>query len=221
MAQINWGEDLNKFFNSDLKTVFKNIFKFPTTAVEKINNERAVQSVVFPICAWVLSYLLLLLINVLFLGTKTVWGDESMLSVMGFGLFLKMSLTGLLFPAFLTILTILFTAIKGKTDAEGALWHSGIHALNFTLVWLIYLLCGLIFTNPGTFIAIVLAVALLVYPISMGINLMRQYLHYADNEGCNSFSWWSAPAIVAGSLGLVIWIMSEMGSQMVPMEKMF
>ena len=79
MAKINWGEDINKFFNSDLKTVFKNIFKFPTTAVEKINNERAVQSAVFPICAWVLSYLLLLLINVLFLGTKTVWGDESML----------------------------------------------------------------------------------------------------------------------------------------------
>lgn len=58
------------------------------------------------------------------------------------------------------------------------------------------------------------------YPLSMGISLMRQYLHSADNE-CNGFSWWSAPLIVAGSLGLAVWIMAEMDSQMVPMGRMF
>ncbi len=223
MEKINLSEDLNKFFNSDLKTVFKNIFKFPTTAVEKIDNERAVNSLMFPICAWVLSYLIVLLVNVLFIGTKTVWGDETLLSVAGFGLFLKASLIVLFFAAFLTILTVLFMAFKGKADAVGAFWHSGIHALNFALVWVILQVFTAIFIGskePGAFGLIVDILCCVVYPLSMGISLMRQYLHSADNE-CNGFSWWSAPLIVAGSLGLAVWIMAEMDSQMVPMGRMF
>ena len=223
MAQINWNEDINKFFNNDLKVIFRNIFKFPTTAWERIKNEAVVKSAASPVCAWVLTYLIVLLANVLFLGTKSVgWGSATMLSVAGFGYFLKMSLMPLFFVLFLTILSIVFMAVKGKADVEGAFYHSGIHAVNFSLVWLLGHLMVLIFSNgnPGVFGAIIIILCLVVYPLSMGITLMRQYLHSAEAEDSNSFSWWSSPVVVAGSLGLAIWIMSEMGSAL-NLGKMF
>lgn len=224
MAQINWSEDINKFFNNDLKVILKNIFKFPTTAVERINNESVVKSMAAPLCAWVMCYILVLLSNVLFLGTKSAgWGGQTVLSLMGFGKFLEMSLLPIFFVLFLTILSVVFMAFKGKADVEGAFYHSGIHAVNFTLVWILFQFMALIFSsgNPGVGGSMVIILSCLVYPLSMAITLMRQYLHTAEEESSNGFSWWSAPLVVAGSLALAVWILTEMNANMIPLGKIF
>lgn len=193
MAQINWSEDIQNFFNHDIGNIFKNIFKFPTTCIKRIREESQVKSVVTPLITLFFSFIFCTLFTLM-------WGID-------FGNSVLAGLIPVFYMIFLAIFFFIAMAIKGKADISTAFSHTSTHGLNFTLVWFLISLCFLI--GFSKFIAILLML-IIVYGISMGISNTRQSLGgIIDEEDKEAFTWWISPAVVLISLYLAFLIFGK------------
>lgn len=198
MATINWGEDLQNFFNIDLAKMITNLFKFPATCLKRINEECKVKSVVAPLIMLVLGYIVTTLMN-LIMGVP-------------FGYAAQMALAIVFFVVFICALTFVALSIKGKSDINLAFEHTTIHSLVFMLFYIAFALMCLIsgesvsavgrMDNAGFFAILILLC--IVYGLAMGISCMRQLLCTTEGEGKESYGWWISPCIVVVSLVLAI-----------------
>lgn len=204
MAQINWGEDIQNFFNNDLAKMVTNLFKFPTNCLAKINEVCKVKSIVLPLMTLVVSYIV----------------STLMFLIMGidFGGSAKMALLPVFFVAFLCILTFGVLAAKGKSDINIALNHTTVHSLIFTVFIIVIALFVLISGNGvkavfnilGSGFWAVFIILAITYGLSLGISSMRQLMK--DNlPGNDNFAWWISPCVVVVSLALAVFISVKMG----------
>ena len=203
MAQINWGEDIQNFFNNDLAKMVTNLFKFPTNCLAKINEVCKVKSIVLPLMTLVVSYIV----------------STLMFLIMGadFGGAAQLALLPVFFVAFICILTFGVMAAKGKSDINLALNHTTVHSLIFT-IFIIAIALFVLISGDGlkAFFALassdfwgILMVLAITYGLSLGISSMRQLLK--DNlPGNDSFAWWISPCIVVVSLFLAFFIAGKM-----------
>ena len=201
MAQINWGEDLQNFFNHDIGNMFKNMFKFPTTCIKRIQEESKVKSLVTPICALLISFIFCTLF--------------ALMLELDFGDAVLVGLIPVFYMVFLAILLFVMMAVKGKPDIMTALSHTSVHGLNYTVVMLLFSLLSLMDTSK--FLVIIMALVL-VYGMSMGISNIRQSLGILDEENKEAFTWWISPAVVLLSLYLAFLIF---GKTFDPMSLLF
>ena len=202
MAQINWGEDIQNFFNNDLAKMVLNLVKFPTTCLKKFNEACKVKSIVAPLMMISVGYVVSLLMF-LIMGAK--FGGAALLSLLP-----------IFFVTFLCGLTFAALAAKGKADIFAALNHTTVHTLIFTLcivvLGLIVLIAGggpMALLKIGTDFWGIISLLMFVYGLSLGITCMRQMMTTVEGEGKESFAWWISPAIVVVSLALAIFICTK------------
>lgn len=201
MAQINWGEDIQNFFNNDLAKMVSNLFKFPTTCLNKFNEDCKVKTVVLPLMTLVVGYIITTLMFLI-------------MGMPNFGYSLEMALLLPFFIVFLCILTFVVMAAKGKSDIGLALQHTAIHSLIFTLAFVVVALFVLIsgdglralynIFDSGFWAVFIILV--IVYALALGISCVRQLMNTLDGEGKEAFAWWISPCVVVVSLALAIFI---------------
>ena len=192
MAQINFGEDLQNFFNHDIGNMFKNMFKFPTTSVMRIENESKVKSIMAPLCTLVISYLVCMLLPLMY---KTPFKYCALIA-----------LVPVLYMVFLTVFAFIVMAIKGKGDILKAFSITTIHAYNYTLFMIVISI--ILLFNPNKFLAIVFLL-IIVYGLTMAISNMRQALSTIESEGQEAYTWWLAPVAVVLPLFLSMYLVGK------------
>ena len=202
MAQINWGEDIQNFFNNDLAKMVGNLFKFPTTCLSKFADACKVKSVVMPLMALVVGYIVTTL----------------MFLIMGvdFGSAAKSGLLLVFFVVVLCILTFAALAAKGKSDINMALDHTAIHSFIFTISMVFLGLIVLIegdgpyaILKLGTDFWGIVMLLVIVYGLSLGISCMRQLMSTVEGEGKESYAWWISPCVVVVALALGIYLATK------------
>lgn len=204
MAQINWGEDIQNFFNNDLAKMVSTLFKFPTTCLAKFNDVCKVKTLVQPLMALVVGYIITTL---MFLIMGADFGDAA-----------KTALLLPFFIVFLCALTFVVMAAKGKSDINIALQHTSIHSLIFSLAFVVIALFCLIsgdgvkalFNIVSSGFWAVFIILVIVYALALGISCMRQLMNTLEGEGKESFAWWISPCVVVVSLALAVFIATKM-----------
>lgn len=204
MAQINWSEDIQNFFNNDLAKMVVNLFKFPATCLKKINEDCKVKTIVAPLMMLVLCYIVSTL---MFLLMKVPFGYAA-----------QMALMLVFFVIFLCGLSFVVLAIKGKSDINLALNSTTPHMLIFTIFLVVLALIVLILgEGPWTLLKIgddfwgIVIILVVVYGVALGISCVRQLLmNNIEDEGKETYAWWLSPCVVVLSLVLAIFISNQL-----------
>ncbi len=207
MAQVDWGGDIQKFFNNDLKCMFANMFKHPTSCISRLDSKCQVKSIVSPIMMVAISFVVIILMSLIFTAIQGIS------SYVNFGFHIKTALLPVFFCLFYTLFVFVAMAIKSPADIAVAFNNSAIHVLNLTLAFIVVYLVvsifgGNIMSMKGSTFMLIIETLILIYSMSIGIGNVRQTL---TNANCGeSYSWWIAPLVVVIPLALSIWIVTKL-----------
>lgn len=212
MEQNNNGGSLSKFFQNDLKAIFKSLFTKPSSCVENLVRGADGASFATPLWMLLLTFLVTMLMSWFSLMKTglTEWMEAGDI----FGACFKSGLMPLIFIAILTVLQFVAMAIKGCSDFKLAFFNITPHMMVYCMLLVLITLIVIIFggnREPGTFMTILL-IAILLYSFTWGIGNIRQGLMAISGD--DTYAWWMAPLVFGLSIGLTFLILKEIiGSQ--------
>ncbi|MBO4646066.1 MAG: hypothetical protein J5642_06075 [Bacteroidales bacterium] len=197
--KIDWGGELQRFFKTDLKNLFINLFKHPASGAQKFLATSS-PSVANPLYMVVLSFVVITFFSFL------------CMAINGFAEFRPCVILGLapiFFSVFITLILFVFLAIKQKPDILLAFRHSAIHVMLLSIVMLFGCLLTLfadtslfnIMSGDNQFIGILFALTA-IYAISMGISAVRQTLQTCETSEKEGYVWYVSPLVIILSLWL-------------------
>jgi hypothetical protein len=213
MEQNNNGGSLSKFFQKDLKAIFKSLFTKPSSCVENLVRDADGASFATPLWMLLLTFLVTMLVSWLSLIKSGLIGWMESGDI--FGACFKSGLMPLIFIAILTVLQFVAMAIKGCSDFKLAFFNITPHMMVFCMMLVLMTLIMMTMGSkgdPNTFV-IILVIAIMLYSFTWGIGNIRQSLMAISGD--DTYAWWMAPLVFGLSIALTVLIIKGIiGSQL-------